>query len=183
MATGAEAVAPMATTMIDLTAQKAIPEAGMQAAPPLLQNGKTSSARPRWATPGCCCCRTCVATSPTWRACASTALAERCARWNQRYHWLAGGLARLPGVCLPQRPPQEHYVQSSIQFLVRGRSGAQMQRFVAAAAAGGVNVKWFGADEPLGFTSNWTSLRYADLRQDLPTSRACLPACAACAFH
>jgi dTDP-4-amino-4,6-dideoxygalactose transaminase len=97
-----------------------------------------------------------------------TALADRCARWNQRYHWLAAGLQALPGVYLPVRPPQEQYVQSSIQFLLRDRDGAAMQRFVAAAAARGVNVKWFGADEPIGFTSNWTSWRFADARQDLP---------------
>ena len=98
------------------------------------------------------------------------ALADRCARWNQRYHWLAEGLAKLPGVHLPRRPPQEQYVQSSIQFLLRERSALQMQRFVAAAAERGVNVKWFGADEPLGFTSNWTSWRYANPQPELPNA-------------
>jgi len=98
------------------------------------------------------------------------ALADRCARWNQRYHWLAEGLATLPGVHLPRRPAQEQYVQSSIQFIVRERSVVQMQRFVAAAAERGVNVKWFGADEPLGFTSNWTSWRYADAQPELPNA-------------
>lgn len=96
------------------------------------------------------------------------ALADRCARWNQRYRWLAEGLAQWPGVRLPHRPPQEQYVQSSIQFFVRDRNPAQMERFTAAAAERGVNVKWFGAEEPLGFTSQWTSWRFADLRQDLP---------------
>lgn len=98
------------------------------------------------------------------------ALADRCARWNQRYHWLAEGLEMVPGIRLPQRAPQEQYVQSSIQFLLPGRTHRQMQDFVAAAAAEGVNVKWFGADEPLGFTSNWTSWRYADARQELPNA-------------
>jgi dTDP-4-amino-4,6-dideoxygalactose transaminase len=98
------------------------------------------------------------------------ALADRCARWNERYHWLAQGLRRLPDVDLPERPPEEQYVQSSIQFLLRGRSRARMQDFVAAAAARGVNVKWFGAEEPLGFTSQWTSWRFADQRQDLPNA-------------
>lgn len=96
------------------------------------------------------------------------ALADRCARWNQRYHWLAEGLVALPGIHLPRRAPQEQYVQSSVQFLVRERSAEQMQRFVDLAASDGVNVKWFGAAEPLGFTSNWKSWRYADMRQDLP---------------
>jgi len=96
------------------------------------------------------------------------ALASRCARWNQRYHWLVEGLAALQGIRLPRRAPQEQYVQSSVQFLVRERSAEQMQRFVDLAASDGVNIKWFGAEEPLGFTSNWTSWRYADMRQDLP---------------
>ena len=100
----------------------------------------------------------------------STSLADRCARWNQRYHWLAEGLARLPGVSVPRRPPQEQFVQSSIQFLVRDRTPVQMRHFTDAAAERGVNVKWFGADEPLGFTSQWTSWRFADLRQDLPNA-------------
>lgn len=59
-------------------------------------------------------------------------------------------------------------MQSSARFLVGGRGARQMWRFVDAAASGSVNVKWFGADEPLGFTRNWTSRRYANLRQDLP---------------
>ncbi len=96
------------------------------------------------------------------------ALAARCRRWNERYHWLAEALAAVPGLVLPRRDPREQYVQSSIQFLLPGRSQTQMRRFVAAAAAGGVNVKWFGDDEPLGFTAQWTSWRFADLRQDLP---------------
>ena len=98
------------------------------------------------------------------------ALADRCARWNQRYHWLADGLAKLPRVDLPRRPTQEQYVQSSIQFLLRGRSALQMQSFVTAAAERGVNIKWFGADEPLGFTSNWTSWRFAEPHSELPNA-------------
>jgi hypothetical protein len=45
-----------------------------------------------------------------------------------------------------------------------------MRHFVAAAASAGVHVKWFGAEEPIGFTSNWTSWRYADPRQELPNA-------------
>lgn len=96
------------------------------------------------------------------------ALADRCARWNERYHWLAEGLAQMPGVYLPRRDPREQYVQSSIQFLLRDRTAEQMRAFVGRAANGGVNVKWFGADDPVGFTSNWKSWQYADMRQDLP---------------
>jgi dTDP-4-amino-4,6-dideoxygalactose transaminase len=96
------------------------------------------------------------------------ALADRCRRWNERHDRLAAGLGQLHGVRLPRRPSQEQYVQSSIQFLLPGRDAAAMERFVAAAAARGVNIKWFGAPEPLGFTSAWTHWRYADMAQQLP---------------
>jgi dTDP-4-amino-4,6-dideoxygalactose transaminase len=95
-------------------------------------------------------------------------LADRCRRWNERHDRLAEGLARLPGVRLPRRPPEERYVQSSIQFLLPEADGARMTRFVAAAAGLGVNLKWFGAPEPLGFTSAWTHWRYAGGTQELP---------------
>lgn len=98
------------------------------------------------------------------------ALADRCRRWNERHDWLATGLARLPGVRLPQRPPQEQYVQSSIQFLLTGFDAAQMAQFVQAAAALGLNVKWFGAPEPQGFTSAWTHWRFAATDQALPNA-------------
>ena len=98
------------------------------------------------------------------------ALAERGRRWNARYHWLAGGLATIAGVRLPRRAPQEQYVQSSIQFLVPGATEGQMRRFIAAAAARGVNVKWFGDPEPVGFTSHWTSWRYAETHERLPNA-------------
>jgi dTDP-4-amino-4,6-dideoxygalactose transaminase len=99
-----------------------------------------------------------------------TALADRCRRWNERHDRLAAGLSRLPGVRLPQRARDEHYVQSSIQFLLPDRDAAAMARFVAAAAERAVNVKWFGASEPIGFTSAWTHWRYADMSQSLPNA-------------
>ncbi len=95
-------------------------------------------------------------------------LADRCRRWNERHDRIAAGLARLPGLRLPQRAPQEQYVQSSIQFLLPDTDAARMARFVAAAAARGVNLKWFGAPEPLGFTSSWTHWRFAVGAQALP---------------
>lgn len=95
-------------------------------------------------------------------------LADRCRRWNQRHDWLAAGLAALPGLRLPQRPPQEQYVQSSIQFLLPGWSATEMAAFVAAAGAQGVNIKWFGAPEPAGFTSIWSHWHFVEPDQALP---------------
>ncbi len=89
-----------------------------------------------------------------------TVLADRCRRWNERYAWLAAGLAGTPHLRLPQRPAAEQFVGSSIQFSLVDLSRDQIERFVAAAAHRGVHVKWFGADTPVGFTSVWTHWRY-----------------------
>ena len=40
--------------------------------------------------------------------------------------------------------------------------------FVAACGARGVEIKWFGAAEPSGFTSRYDSWRYLGERQPLP---------------
>lgn len=96
-------------------------------------------------------------------------LADRCRRWNDRHDRLAQGLSRLEGLRLPFRPPQEHYVQSSIQFMLPDADAPRMERFIAAAASGGVNLKWFGAPDPQGFTSAWTHWHFANgAQQQLP---------------
>ena len=103
-------------------------------------------------------------------------LQERCQRWNQRYGWLAGALEGAAHICLPQRPTKEQFVGSSIQFLLRDMSRAQMQSVIAACAEQGVHIKWFGADEPVGFTSVWTHWRYFGPSQDLPQAQTVLSA-------
>ena len=103
-------------------------------------------------------------------------LQERCQRWNQRYGWLAGALEGAAHIRLPQRPTKEQFVGSSIQFLLRDMSRAQMQSVIAACAEQGVHIKWFGADEPVGFTSVWTHWRYFGPSQDLPQAQTVLSA-------
>ena len=103
-------------------------------------------------------------------------LQERCQRWNQRYGWLAGALEGAAHIRLPQRPTKEQFVGSSIQFLLRDMSRAQMQSVIAACAEQGVHIKWFGSDEPVGFTSVWTHWRYFGQSQDLPQAQTVLSA-------
>lgn len=95
-------------------------------------------------------------------------LEENCRRWNARYRALEAGLRRLPGVWLPDRPEHEHYVGSSIQFSLPGYSESAARDFLARCAARGVEVKWFGDKEPLGYTSRYDSWRYLDDTVDLP---------------
>ena len=101
-------------------------------------------------------------------------LADRCRRWNERYAWMAAALVGTPHLRLPQRPADEQYVASSIQFSLQGISRTKIGQFIAACAALGVHIKWFGADEPAGFTSVWTHWRYFGEAQALPQAERVL---------
>jgi dTDP-4-amino-4,6-dideoxygalactose transaminase len=98
------------------------------------------------------------------------ALKDRCARWNQRYAWLAAALDGTPHLRLPHRPAAEQYVASSLQFSLVGLQKAQIAQVIARCAELGVHIKWFGADEPIGFTSAWTHWRYFGEPQSLPNA-------------
>ena len=100
-------------------------------------------------------------------------LKDRCQRWNQRYQWLAEGLQGIDHLRLPKRPAQEQFVASSIQFAVDLPS-ADIARFLACCAAAGVFVKWFGAEEPKGFTSVWQHWRFFGDAQVLPNAERVL---------
>jgi dTDP-4-amino-4,6-dideoxygalactose transaminase len=97
-------------------------------------------------------------------------LKDRCARWNQRYAWLAGALEGTPHLRLPHRPPAEQYVASSLQFSLVGLDKARIALVIANCAERGLHIKWFGADEPVGFTSAWTHWRYFGEPQSLPNA-------------
>jgi dTDP-4-amino-4,6-dideoxygalactose transaminase len=101
-------------------------------------------------------------------------LADRCRRWNERYAWMAAALHGAPHLRLPHRPAEEQYVASSIQFSLVDLSRAQIERVIAACAERGVHIKWFGADEPVGFTSVWTHWRYFGEAQSLPNAERVL---------
>jgi dTDP-4-amino-4,6-dideoxygalactose transaminase len=88
-------------------------------------------------------------------------LGEQAARWNDRYRVVEAGLAGTPGLRLPLRPEKEGFVASSFQFLLPDWEGAKVREVVARCLARGVELKWFGAEEPVGFTSRYDSWRYA----------------------
>jgi len=90
------------------------------------------------------------------------ALATQCARWNDRYKVLETGLKDTPGLTVIDRPPHETIVGSSFQFLLLDWSAEAVRTVVARCAARGVELKWFGAPEPVAFTSKYDSWRYAN---------------------
>jgi dTDP-4-amino-4,6-dideoxygalactose transaminase len=95
-------------------------------------------------------------------------LEQNCSRWNARYLALQDRLAGNPRIQLPQRPEQESYVGSSLQFRVETLDPDQVPAFISACAARGVELKWFGGAEPQGFTSRYDSWRYIEGIQPLP---------------
>lgn len=88
-------------------------------------------------------------------------LDAKCAAWTERYRVVEAGLRDLPGLTLIDRPGAERFVGSSIQFLLLDWAPDAIQEVLARCAARGVELKWFGADEPKGFTSRYDSWHYA----------------------
>lgn len=88
-------------------------------------------------------------------------------RWNALYRTMEAGLADTPGLRLVRRPAAESIVGSSFQFLLPNWGAAAVLAVVARCLARGVELKWFGAAEPVAFTSRHDSWRYAPA-QSLP---------------
>ena len=88
-------------------------------------------------------------------------LDAQCKAWNARYKAVEDGLRNTPGLTVVERPAEETYVGSSIQFLLLDWSAEAVNEVVARCAARGVELKWFGGAEPTGFTSRYDSWRYA----------------------
>jgi dTDP-4-amino-4,6-dideoxygalactose transaminase len=89
-------------------------------------------------------------------------LDQRQQAWNARYRAVEDGLRNVPGLRLIERPDEESFVGSSIQWLLPGWPPDAIAPLVAACAARGVEIKWFGASEPAGVTSTYRHRRYAD---------------------
>jgi dTDP-4-amino-4,6-dideoxygalactose transaminase len=97
---------------------------------------------------------------------------ERSRKWNDSHDRIAAGLASVTGLTLPRRAQAESYVQSSIQFTVAGLDDRAFAGFLAGCKAKGVFIKWFGAREPAGFTSQSRSWAYiADPHTPAATAR------------
>jgi len=94
-------------------------------------------------------------------------------RWNARYFEIEKGLRETPGLRVIERPSAETIVGSSIQFLLMGWSEGAVHGVLARCAARGVELKWFGGAEPVGFTSRYDSWRYVDAPR-MPDSDAIL---------
>ncbi|MFE3837697.1 DegT/DnrJ/EryC1/StrS family aminotransferase [Pseudogemmobacter sonorensis] len=82
-------------------------------------------------------------------------------RWRALHDRLEAGLRHVPGLRLVARPGAEGFVPSSFQFLLPEWEPVRVTAFLAACAARGVELKWFGAEAPVAFTSRYQHWRYA----------------------
>lgn len=83
-------------------------------------------------------------------------------RWNERYQVIEAGLRDTPGLQVVERAESETYVGSSIQMLLLEWSAEKVAEVISRCAARGVELKWFGSDVPVGFTSTYRSWRYVE---------------------
>lgn len=101
-------------------------------------------------------------------------LDRQCERWNERYRILETGLRRIRGIFCPERDPRETYVGSSIQFSLPGCDELTIRSFLDLCREKGVELKWFGNREPVGFTSSYNSWKYFGDLPDLPNTNRVL---------
>ncbi len=94
-------------------------------------------------------------------------LDEQGCRWNERYVRMEEGLQNVTGLRLIPRPEKEYFVASSFQFTLPDWDAAKVHEVQKRCASRGVELKWFGADNPVGFTSRHDSWRYVEAH-DLP---------------
>jgi len=103
-------------------------------------------------------------------------LDSRAERWCESYELLGRLFSEIPQVVVPERPEKEEFVPSSIQFSITGLDDGEIEAVLEECSKRGVDIKWFGRQTPLGFTSTWKHWRYVEEEQPLPETERMLAA-------
>ncbi len=101
-------------------------------------------------------------------------LDQQCVRWNERYAVLVNILGLSPVISLVQRPKKEEFVASSIQFSLPSASVNEIENIICQCQERGVTLKWFGNNEPEGYTSRYDSWQYINGMPTLPKTQKIL---------
>jgi len=97
-------------------------------------------------------------------------LDERNRRWREIYDMLAPMIDAIDHLRMPARPAKEGFIPSSLQFSIEDLDDPAIERFLAEASERGVHIKWFGAADPVGFTSRHDHWRYIGGHARVPTA-------------
>jgi len=89
-------------------------------------------------------------------------LDKQVARWLERYRAIETELTAINGLNVISRPSKEYFVGSSFQFLIPTTTDVHAEEFLGHCKELGVEIKWFGAKEPHGYTSHYSSWHYVD---------------------
>jgi len=89
-------------------------------------------------------------------------LDKNCDRWNTRYYLIREILESCNAISLAQAHPRAKEVASSFQFSVPTFNDKQNIQFVKDCFERGVELKWFGADHPVAYTSRYDSWQYVE---------------------
>ncbi len=89
-------------------------------------------------------------------------LDENCKRWNERFDVIMSTLKPCNVIALAQPHPKAKEVSSSFQFSIPDYSDEQNQQFLAQCFDRGVELKWFGAIDPVAYTSRYESWAYVE---------------------
>jgi dTDP-4-amino-4,6-dideoxygalactose transaminase len=98
-------------------------------------------------------------------------LDARCEGWTALYRRVESGLRGVQGLTVIERPQEEAFVGSSFQFLLPDWPPKAIEGVAARCKARGVELKWFGAERPVGFTSRYAHWAFAAPRPMPETDR------------
>lgn len=89
-------------------------------------------------------------------------LDNNCKRWNDRFIRVIDILKTCNAIGLAQPHPQAKEVSSSFQFSIPDFDDTQNKQFLENCLTRGVELKWFGANDPVAYTSRYESWGYVE---------------------
>lgn len=89
-------------------------------------------------------------------------LDKNCARWNERFDRIRQTLEPCNTIALTQPHVKAREVSSSFQFSIPEFTDEQSERFLAQCLECGVELKWFGDNNPVAYTSRYESWAYIE---------------------
>jgi len=86
-------------------------------------------------------------------------------RWKRIHDTIAEGLRGIPGVRVPEHVAGSCWTPTHVQFWV-DEAGPAIRSLLGHTAEQGINVKWYGAVEAVGVTSNFRHWGWVDAEDE-----------------